>query len=481
MRKIFFITFIFFTSFVYSYGSFEQFLSTEKSEFEGFKNEVDKEFYDYLKTSWEEFKAFSAMKRDEKPKIKTPPVVWKEQKKMSVEKPMNIVNNTATFNNIAKTDNTYDKETKIKKSEQENSNFVDNKKDENLFFDIDLKRYSNISLIENPINGKKIAEVWKILATKDYDALVKDILVNGRRVNLDDWGYFKVVKQTTEKIYPEDYNSKILLAWYILSKLGYDVKLGYNDDYVYLLLPAKQQIYGAQFFVFENVRYYIIWHNGKIINKLYSYSGSHPDARNTFTFKIEPLRVQRPLITKELEFDYSGRKYSFNVYYDAFNVDFYKDFPQTDLSVYKNADVSTKIAESVVEGLKNILSGRSETEAVNIILRFVQKAFAYKTDQEQFGYEKYLLPDETVYYPYSDCEDRSIIFSYLVKKILGLEVVLLEYPGHIATGVKFNEDVKGDKVLYGGKVYVVCDPTYINADIGMAMPQFKKVNPKIIF
>lgn len=64
---------------------------------------------------------------------------------------------------------------------------------------------------------------------------------------------------------------------------------------------------------------------------------------------------------------------------------------------------------------------------------------------------------------------------------MGLEVVLLEYPGHIATGVKFNTNINGDRIRYGDKIYVICDPTYINANVGMAMPQFKNTNPKIIF
>ena len=112
--------------------------------------------------------------------------------------------------------------------------------------------------------------------------------------------------------------------------------------------------------------------------------------------------------------------------------------------------------------------------------RFVQTAFDYKTDDQQFGKEKYLMMEETLHYPSSDCEDRSIMFSYLVKTLLKLDVVGLDYPGHIATAVKFNSDLTGDRVTHNGKVYVICDPTYINADAGMEMPQFKNVEPKII-
>jgi hypothetical protein len=148
--------------------------------------------------------------------------------------------------------------------------------------------------------------------------------------------------------------------------------------------------------------------------------------------------------------------------------------------IYFDADVSADLKQSLYKGLAPLLKGKSEEEAVNIILRFVQTAFKYKTDQQQFGYEKYFLPDETIYYPYCDCEDRSVLFAYLVRNLLGLEVVGLDYPGHIATAVHFKSNVKGDSFIFSGKRYVIADPTYINANVGMTMPQFKNVKPKIL-
>ena len=62
------------------------------------------------------------------------------------------------------------------------------------------------------------------------------------------------------------------------------------------------------------------------------------------------------------------------------------------------------------------------------------------------------------------------------------KVVGLQYEGHLATAVCFGDNVNigGDMFSYGGKKYYVCDPTYINASIGMTMPQFKGKMPKII-
>ena len=67
-----------------------------------------------------------------------------------------------------------------------------------------------------------------------------------------------------------------------------------------------------------------------------------------------------------------------------------------------------------------------------------------------------------------------------MKSLLGLDVVLLDYPNHIATAVKFAGDYSGDHVMVNGRKYLVCDPTYMGASIGMAMPQFKNVAANVL-
>lgn len=73
-----------------------------------------------------------------------------------------------------------------------------------------------------------------------------------------------------------------------------------------------------------------------------------------------------------------------------------------------------------------------------------------------------------------------MLFSYLVRKLLGLDVVLLDYPNHIATAVCFKGNVGGDYLMVNGRKYTVCDPTYIGASIGMTMPKFKTVAAKVL-
>ena len=156
-----------------------------------------------------------------------------------------------------------------------------------------------------------------------------------------------------------------------------------------------------------------------------------------------------------------------------------------------NADSSRTISQSLPSSTRNtgVNSFYNTNSGLPYIgdlglefgsLDFVENSFEYKTDFDQFGYEKFYFPEDILFYPYSDCEDRAIFFSYLVKTLLKLDVVGLDYKTHVATAIKFNSNINGDYVLINNERYIICDPTYIGASAGMCMPQFKTVNPEII-
>jgi len=191
-------------------------------------------------------------------------------------------------------------------------------------------------------------------------------------------------------------------------------------------------------------------------------------------------KIKTVIVEKVLKFTYDGKKYELPVKYDANVAEFFRSYPQTDLDVYFEAPLSDLALSSLSESFAPILQNRNESEAANVLLRFVQTAFQYQTDDEQFGKEKTFFADEVLFYPACDCEDRSILYSYLVRRILQLDVIGLNYPGHIATAVKLNSDLDGDHILYKKSKYVISDPTYINANIGVAMPKFKEIQPEII-
>ena len=149
-------------------------------------------------------------------------------------------------------------------------------------------------------------------------------------------------------------------------------------------------------------------------------------------------------------------------------------------AMYANTPLSKLAKSSLYSSLKNTVAGKTQAEAVNRLLNFVQTAFVYEYDDKVWGGDRAFFADETLYYPYCDCEDRSILFSRLVRDLLGLQVVLIYYPGHLATAVQFTENVTGDYIVMNGKRYVICDPTYIGAPVGATMPKMDNAKAKII-
>ena len=126
--------------------------------------------------------------------------------------------------------------------------------------------------------------------------------------------------------------------------------------------------------------------------------------------------------------------------------------------------------ETLYPQLLDVIGGLSDYEAVDRLCNWVQTAFEYEYDDKVWGADRAFFADETLYYPYCDCEDRSILLTRVVRDLLGLRCALVYYPGHLATAIALGEDAKGDYIRMGGEKFLVCDPTYINAPIGRTIP-----------
>jgi len=303
------------------------------------------------------------------------------------------------------------------------------------------------------------------------------------KLGLNDYGKFLLVKKIASQIV-DDEESRILFSWYLITKLGYDVRVGYGPGFTVLMVPSNNMLFARPFLTVNNQKYFIFNFyddQPKKFNTLYSYDKKHPSATKYFDFSIPKLpEIGSYDHQKTLKFKYQNQTYDLNYDYNQQLVNFFNFYPQTDYSVYFKAPVAPQTIYNFAKAFKPILSDKTEQEALNIILRFVQTAFMYKTDNDHFGREKPLIPDETLYYPYSDCEDRSILFSILVEELLNLKAIGLKYEGHMAVGVQTKSSPKGDYVNHRGNKYLVCDPTYINANIGQSMPRYKNKSITVI-
>ena len=124
----------------------------------------------------------------------------------------------------------------------------------------------------------------------------------------------------------------------------------------------------------------------------------------------------------------------------------------------------------------------NQKKGVDYLMRFTRYAFLYENDQENFGKEKRMSPEETLFSAYSDCDDRAALFFYLVKEIYNLPMIALLYPTHITMAVAFNKPL-GDQIRYKGKVYSVCEPTPEKEDlqIGQLAANLRNVAYEVVY
>lgn len=471
-KVILFITLITFLS----ANEYQEWLKAQNQEYTTYKKTMDEEFSDMLKKDWEAFKAMSSPSPYTKPK----PVVMPEIKKVVVVPPKEIKKSPKI---------------KVKKiiTKPEPKPIVKIvkptiKKDFNI---VNFEFYSNEISISydkkslfnlTKIDKQSISKFWEELSKTNYKKLLKQIDKNSKELNLNDWAKYQFIHKLGNVIY-KDNNSANLFTWFVLVKMNYDTKVGYNSNKIYLLSTMQHSLYQVSFFTLNKKRYYILTPNGRVgkIGSIFTYAGDYPKAQEKLSFLIDKeIKFYNNIVQKDLTFTYNNKKYSINTQYSTDLINFYKTFPQSDYRVYFGTKNSQPLSNSILVKLAPLVEGKSEIEAVNLLLRFVQTSFKYKTDQKQFDYEKVMFPEETIFYPYSDCEDRSIMFSYLVKNLLNLDVVGVKYKDHLATAVAFSSKVSGDSFRYKNTKYTISDPTYINANAGMAMPQYKNSNFEII-
>ena len=323
-----------------------------------------------------------------------------------------------------------------------------------------------------------IADAYEAMCKADYKALVDDCRKVKKELNLNDWGIFLFVREASKTLCTDE-NAAVVMQQFLLNELGYKSKMARRADRNQMLLfvAADCQVYGHPYFTKDGLNYYNLTSNESC--QFYMCQEDSPKAKSKLNMQVNHAPALNAGMVNSVHKNRSG-SVAVSVDVPKSLMEFYGSMPQCDYSVYVNAEVNPSVASKVLSTLAPLVNEKGEAEAANLLINFVQTGFQYATDQEQFGYEKPFFVEELFYYPYCDCEDRSVLYSYLVRNLLKLDVVLLDYPNHIATAVCFNENVSGDFVTVGGKKYVVCDPTYIGASIGKAMPQFKNVAAKVL-
>lgn len=332
-----------------------------------------------------------------------------------------------------------------------------------------------------------VADGWTVLSGERYNNLVRDCLALRASYQLCDWAYLCVLERLAEAFCGKGTPEAVLLQAFLFNQSGYKVRLGRSqNNRLYLLVASRHLVYGMNFFEMNGEQFYPLHYKEK---GLYIYNCAFPKEQQlSLEINNEQLLALASTPVRTLE---SQGKYAIKVGI-SFNrnlIDFYSSYPQsyvnhdptTKWSFYAKAPLSRTVKEQLYPALKAAIKGKGRQEAANVLINFVQTSLTYGYDDEIWGGDRPFFADETLYYPYSDCEDRAILFSTLVRDLLHLETVLLYYPGHLAMAVCFPEDVGGHGILINNKHYTYCEPTCSGyAPVGWCPEELTTVRPIVV-
>lgn len=329
---------------------------------------------------------------------------------------------------------------------------------------------------------KELISSWD---NAEFDRLSSTLQLEARNHNFTPWAFYRLVKSFCENFLPGKINEQRVLQGMLMISAGYDVRFAYNNEgRIFALTGIPYLLTEESYYTNDGNRYYPL---EKVSGAVYmvpeKFGGTalmdvQPSGEEQFDPKPAESR-QVKVWGGNPDWIKSGKSAALTVSYttDLNRMDYLSDCPQylvngidySNWHTYVNTPISESVRSEVYPVLKSAIDGKSELEAANILLKFVQ-AFPYKRDADAWGHERAFFPEETLHYPYRDCEDGAILYVRLVKDLLGLPAALVYYPGHLAAAVSFNTDVTGAYLISGHRKYTICDPTYYSVNVGVQMP-----------
>ena len=336
------------------------------------------------------------------------------------------------------------------------------------------------------IDERSVGQMLQELSDEENDNLILDCLEIRKNRRLSDWAYLQMLYDIAQTAYPDNANEAQILMAYLYLQSGYKMRLASDGDKLYMLYASKHLIYEKTSFTVDGVSYYGI---NDLPDHLYICQTSFP---NETSLSLLVSTNQLFACNKSTERRISSKRYpdmKFDVSVNTNLMDFYSTYPTSALggdimtrwAMYANTPMDKNISSPLYPSLKEIIKDKSELEATNMILNTIQTGLTYEYDDKVWGCDRAFFSEETLYYPYCDCEDRAILLTRLVRDVLGLNCLLVYYPGHLAAAIEYSDDsVKGDYITLDGHKYVIADPTYINAPIGYTMPGMDNSTAKVI-
>ena len=445
------------------------------ADFYKYSETRDDEFASYLKETWTDYSIFTGI-ADEPPHLAEQPVF--DESDLDMNPPVNLA-----FSNLIGDKYHGNGQIKliprIRKPESDTFNaqkIVFRFYGQQISINYDkLLVLSKISFLsEDSISG-----FWTSFARSNSNQLVDQLMDYRDLLGMGDWGYFQLVKATSNHIFTGNVLNADLLTWALMIRSGFDVRLAFNQNSTTVLFPSENTIYSKQFVVIGRTRFYL----DREMKSQLLVTCQNPFRDNVGRIDLsfyKSLNFNGKPTIRMISFQWNNKSYEFSMRYNPEVIRFYKEYPQTDAYVYFGAPVSSVLKENLIEQFYPILSKMDRLESAAFLQQFVQKEFVYISENQKDEFHKNRFAEEIIASKSGDDRSKAVLYSWLVRILLHLPVVGVQFPEYYSTAVCYDSSLDGNYYYLNREKYYITDPTYLNAPIGVTMPAFEGLTPQLI-
>lgn len=315
------------------------------------------------------------------------------------------------------------------------------------------------------INETVFRKAYAHFESCEYHPFLKKVGDYRRGMNLGDWHFYCVVADYSEQAFAkEGRNMQVLFQWFVLRKSGIDARLFHSATDVFLNVRTEDIEFGFYMIEQGGHRYANLTarRGGLKLNDLTARMPLIVPDSAVMSFSMSlpllPRLTTADTIERLVEFQHKDVTYRIAVRLNKACLQMMDEYPFCNQRSYFQMGMSREAENSLLPALQKLMVEKSDVEKVALLLSFTRTAFFYRDDEGRYGKEKPMTPEETLYHSYSDCEDRSALFFYLCRKLIGLPEIVIDFDNHVGCAVAL-QGVSGDFFEYRDIKFMYCEPT----------------------
>lgn len=340
--------------------------------------------------------------------------------------------------------------------------------------DISLSRINLTSL-----NQATITAELKRHRNKALETTVMNVVREAKRYQLDGTGITILAGKIASSI-SGDVNQQNFIKYLILKELGYDV----------LLTRTGTKLNCMGNLSYKPGRYIYITYNKKVYKDLdftnrtnYTKHLIFMDQKRTYhTISRNVLRVpaiNAKMEERDLNFSFDREEHSIHAVSNRSVTEFLGDLPLFDVGrEFTRLSMSREMNMTLMSKLRSDVRDKDTIEAIRYLLSFVQQSVPYGSDFAKYGEERFYYPEETIMASTADCEDKALLFSHLLKRLLNINTIALyfEQDEHLSVAIALPDHMITGSFNYKGMNYVPCEPTAPTPRLGQSQFPLSRVS-----